>query len=231
MGAGQKPSASRQVPVPAAAPVAAALLLQDALATLDPKIRDTVSRQLGGVLPQLHPAGTVVPNRMLTATELTQLIPGAALAAAGLDPAVTPSPPPPVLWQVGDSELIVRPGAVTAQIGEGFVELTVPVSCDQTGDTKVTVTFMTGTADQPAGGVTTTEDHPRGPAAIVERWHEPWIAYAWSTLLVATSALAGAVGTDWGGAPLIANEIEASIKTGIGVTPMARHVFNPAAST
>ena len=47
--------------------------------------------------------------------------------------------------------------------------------------------------------MTTTEDHPRGPAVVVENWHEPLIAFAWQTLLIATSAVAG-FGTEWAAA-------------------------------
>jgi hypothetical protein len=113
---------------------------------------------------------------------------------------------------------------VLADVGDGFVELTVPVACDQTGDAKVTVTFVTGTPDRPAGGIATTEDRPRGPAVIVENWHEPLIAFCWHTLVIATSALSSAIGSDLAGNALVTAAFAASAE-GLAVTPMGRHTF------
>jgi hypothetical protein len=98
------------------------------------------------------------------------------------------------------------------------------VSCDQTGDTQVTVAFATGSIASPAGGVTTTENRPRGDPAIIENWYEQLIAFAWSTLLIATSALSGAVGSDQSGRPLIVSTLAAD-DSGLSVLPMARHSF------
>ena len=160
------------------------------------------------------------------------MIPGAAVTAAGLDPAKTPMPPPPVLWQDSGNQLLVQLAGVHADLGDGFVELTVPVSCDQTGDAKVTVTFVTGTPDRPTGGLATTEDRPRGPAVIVENWHEPLIAFCWHTLVIATSALSATIGSDLAGNALITGGLTATAK-GLAVTPMGRHTFTtrPAVTT
>jgi hypothetical protein len=59
---------------------------------------------------------------------------------------------------------------------------------------------------------------------IVENWHEPLIALAWNTLLIATSALSGVAGADRSGRALISNSLSAD-KDGLTVRPMARHTF------
>jgi hypothetical protein len=215
----------RTVPGPEA--VAGAILARDALARadLDPQTKAQVAKQLAPVLPgQITRAGAAVVDRAIAPQDLAALIPGAAVTAAGMDPATTPFPPPPVLWQDSGNALLVQLAGVRAALGDGFVELTVPVTCDQTGDAKVTVTFVTGTPDRPAGGIATTEDRPRGPAVIVENWHEQLIAFCWHTLVIATSALSGAVGSDLAGNALVTAGLMATAN-GLGVTPMGRHAF------
>ena len=215
----------RTVPGPEA--VAGAILARDALARadLDPQVKAQVAKQLGPILPgHITRAGTSAGDRAIAPQDVAALIPGAAVTAAGMDPATTPMPPPPVLWQDSGNALLVRIAGVRADLGDGFVELTVPVSCDQTGDAKVTVTFVTGTPDRPAGGIATTEDRPRGPAVIVENWHEQLIAFCWHTLVIATSALSGAVGGDLAGNSLISAGLMVTPK-GLAVTPMGRHAF------
>lgn len=207
--------------------VAGAILARDALARadLDPQVKEQVAKQLAPVLPgQVTRAGASAGDRAIAAQDLAALIPGAAVTAAGLDPAKTPMPPPPVLWQDSGNQLLVALAGVRAVLGDGLIEFTVPVSCDQTGDTKVTVTFITGTPDRPTGGIATTEDRPRGPAVIVENWHEPLIAFCWHTLVIATSALSTTVGTDLAGNPLITAGLTATAK-GLAVTPMGPHTF------
>lgn len=204
--------------------IAGSFLLRDALNQLDERTRSVVTKSLAGVLPQVLPAGTVGRDRTVNPEDFASLIPSAVVVAAGLDPARTPSPPPPILWEDGANQLVVKTAGVKAQLGTGFIELSIPVSCDQTGDTTVTVTFVTGTPDRPTGGVTTTEDHPRGPAIVVENWHEPLIAFAWQTVLIATSAVAGAVGTDASGGALITQTV-AVTPNGLSVVPMAQHTF------
>jgi hypothetical protein len=228
-GAGKTPAAASNVPrtVPGPEAVAGAILARDALARsdLDPKVKARIVKDLGSVLPgQITRPGAAAGDRAITQDDLAALIPGAAVTAAGLDPAKTPMPPAPVLWQDGANQLLVQLAGVHAVLGDGFVELSVPVRCDETGDATVTVTFVTGTPDRPAGGVATTEDRPRGPAVIVENWHDALIAFCWHTLVIATSALSGTVGSDLAGNSLITVGLAATSK-GIAVTPMGRHTF------
>ncbi len=207
--------------------VAGAILLGNALqrADLDDKTRLVITTELAPVLPgQLVPPGTVVDGLTVTTEELPLLIGSAAVVAAGLDPAKTPSPPPPVLWAERGSRLLVHIAGVHGTIDSRLVEITIPVECDQTKQTDVTVTFVTGSADRPSGGVASAEDHPRGAEIVVENWAEALIAYAWRVLVVATSAMAGIGRQDHAGRVLIANSLEVDAK-GLMVRPMARHTF------
>lgn len=211
---------ARTVPGPDA--IAGAIVVRDVLARAD--IDEATRAKIIGELGRPVRSGTATDDRAVRPDDLKLLIPSAAVIAAGLDPAKTPQPPPPIFWQDKGNELLVQLAGVRAELGGGFVEITIPVTCDQTGDAEVTVTFITGTPDRPAGGIVTTEDHPRGPAVVVENWAEALIAFAWLTLLTATSAVSGAGGPDLSGRELIAAGLEVNAD-GLRVTPMARHTF------
>jgi hypothetical protein len=219
--------ATNPAAMPGPGAVAGAILLRNTLARpdIDEHTKAAITKQLAGLMPGqvVNPGGTV-DQRTVSAGDLAALIPSAAVSAAGLDPAKTTTPPPPVLWQSGGNDLLVNLAGVTAALSTGLVEFTIPVTCDQTGDTQVTVTFATASANSPTGGVTTTENRPRGAAVVVENWHEALIALAWNTLVIATSALSGAAGADRSGRSLIANSLSAD-KDGLTVRPMARHTF------
>lgn len=222
------PSATGPRTVPGPSAIAGALLTATALqhADLDPQTKARIVKALADVLPgQPVQAGSAATDRNLPQTALAALIPSAAVVAAGFDPAKITPPVPALQWQDGANQLLVRVAGVRADLGTGMVQLTVPVTCDQTGDIDVTVTFVTGTPERPAGGIATTEDHPRGPSAVVETWAEPLIAYAWQTLVTATSALSGAGGGDFSGRDLITAALAVD-PTGITVTPMGRHTFS-----
>ena len=110
--------------------VAGAILARDALARadLDPQVKEQVAKQLAPVLPgQVTRAGASAGDRAIAAQDLAALIPGAAVTAAGLDPAKTPMPPPPVLWQDSGNQLLVALAGVRAVLGDGLIEFTVPV--------------------------------------------------------------------------------------------------------
>ena len=223
----QQPASGSGQTVSGPETIAGTILTTEALqrAKITPQAAGPVINALGDLLPG-HPvqAGTAAVDRTLPASALASLIPSAAIVAAGLDPAKTAPPVPAVLWTSGASRLLVNAAKVTATLGDGTIDIVVPVSSDQTGDTTVTVTFVTGTSKQPAGGLATTEDHPRGPAIIVENWAEPLVAFAWHTLLVATNALSGSAGGDNSGHSLITAALAVS-QAGLSVTPMGRHTF------
>jgi hypothetical protein len=209
--------------------IAGAALTANALNNLhiDATTKTQVTQGLAEVLPgRALLAGTAAADRTLPPATLSALIPSAAVVAAGFDPSKISIPVPPALWQSGPNALLVHVAQVHADLADGMVQITVPVTCDQTGDVDVTVTFVTGTPDRPAGGLATTEDHPRGPADVVENWAEPLIAFAWRTLIVATSALSGGAGGDRSGRKLITAGLAVSAN-GVTVTPMGRHAFLP----
>jgi len=220
-------SASHDAQVPGPDAIAGALLFTASLqrADVDPQTRDRLLRALGDTIPvtPLQP-GSAGADRSLPPEALKLLVPSAAVVAAGLDPAKVTQPAPPVIWAEGANQLLVRLAEVRADLSDGAIVVTVPVSCDETGPVDVTISFITGTPGQPAAGVAITEDHPRGPAAIVENWAEPLIAFAWHTLVIATGSLSGAGGNDVSGRDLITAGLMVT-PAGLTVTPMGRNTF------
>jgi hypothetical protein len=192
---------------------------------VDPAVKAQILRALADVLPgRAIPAGSAAADRTLSPDWLAVLIPSAAIVAAGLDPATVTPPAPNALWRNGNQQLMIIVSKVRANFAEGLAEIIVPVSCDQTGDVEISVSFVTGTPDRPAGGIATTEDHPRGPAVAVENWAESLIAYAWQVLIIATNAYSSAGGTDLAGRKLITAGLAIGAG-GVTVTPMAQHSF------
>jgi hypothetical protein len=213
--------------IPGPSTVAGAWTTATALQKLDvdPQTKARIIKSLGPLLPGLPIAsGTAGADRNLPPQAISALIPSAAVVAAGMDPATITPPAPNTRWQNGDQQLLVRVSGVHANLGNGLIEIVVPVTCDQTGDVDISVSFVTGTPDQPAGGIATTEDHPRGPAVVVENWAEPLIAYAWQTLVTATSAMSSAAGSDVTGRDLVTAMLSVNAD-GLTVTPMGRHTF------
>lgn len=127
-----------------------------------------------------------------------------------------------VLWREGESDLLVRPGDLTARLVDGIVAFSLPVGCDQSGATQVHVSFFVGAPNRPAGMVAATEQRPRGPAAVVDVWGEQIVAFAWRVLLEIAVRLAADCGRDEDGAALLPAAMQASAN-GFSVTPMARH--------
>lgn len=213
--------------VPGPTAIAGALLFASAMqrADLDQQTRNRLLRVLGDTVPTMPlRAGAAGADRSLPAASLRFLVSGAAVVAAGLDPAKVSPPAPPVLWTSDAGRLLVRVGEVTAALGTGTIVVTIPVTCDETGPADVTVTFVTGSPEQPSGGIATTEDHPRGPAVVVENWAEPLVAYAWHTVVLAVAAVSGAGGNDISGRNLVSASVDVSAK-GVTVKPMGRHTF------
>jgi hypothetical protein len=145
-------------------------------------------------------------------------------AAAGFDPRVERSGT--VLWRKGDLQLLVRVSAVTSSLGDGVVDIAIPVSCDEERGT-VVVTFAVGGPQRVAGLLAATHDRPRGPSTIVTLWCDELIALAWHGLLEAIGGLAGAAGRDVDDAALIPGALAVAPGT-LTVVPMARHAFDRA---
>lgn len=130
-----------------------------------------------------------------------------------------------VVWTQGDDELLVRLADVRVRILDGLVLVGVPVFCEQTGDTEIVVAFAVGAPDAPTGMLIATEDAPRGPAIIVDRWGEALVDAAHRALLHLAQDVAAVAGTDIGGDHLLPAALEAS-DAGLSVLPQARHAFD-----
>lgn len=167
------------------------------------------------------PPGTVTDPLIVPADHLSRLAVVAARHASGLP---RPQRTNELVWSQGGSELVVGIGAVNVQTGGGVIAVTIPVRCDQAGQTEVHVSFAVGTPDQPAGLYAATQRRPQGPAVVLDSWGEALVAYAWHVVLGLVSGLAGAAGRDAQGNRLIAAQLQAS-SDGISILPMARHRF------
>jgi hypothetical protein len=203
----------------------------------DPDLTDALKdildpRQMKLVLARLRPVlgvvdvkpGQPLPPVNLDPKMLQSLLASALIVAAGLDPARTASPPPPVLWDDGKNRLLVHLVEARLNAGDGFVDLTVNVECDQTQRAPVTCTFVTSSPDRSGGFVWATEDRPRGPMAVVDVWGEALIALCWRALIEVARVGAGRAGTDTFGRPLIASTVVAS-PDGLQIVPMGAHRF------
>lgn len=129
------------------------------------------------------------------------------------------------VWVRDDGELLVHTGSVRVRLDDGLLVVTIPVSCDQTGDVSIQVPFAVGGEEQPAGMVVATEERPRGPEEIVDLWGEALTAFAWRTLLAVTTRSASDSGEDEDRAGLIPAALTAS-GDGLRLATMARHAFD-----
>lgn len=129
------------------------------------------------------------------------------------------------IWTSGDSELIVATGKVTVELSDGLVIVDVPVWSDQSGAATIQVPFAVGGANTPAGMLVATEQHPRGPDAIIVVWSDALLAFAWKTLLTVATRVAASAGKDVDGAGLIPASLTATAD-GVRILTMARHMFD-----
>jgi hypothetical protein len=166
-------------------------------------------------------AGAVTSRLRVGSEDISGLAVEAAKRAAGF---FRPTRRTEVVWVDGESELAVSLAGVRAETGDGALVVTIPVRCDQTGETEVHVTFAVGRPGQPAGLYAATQRRPRGPAVVVDTWAEAIVAFAWQILLGLATGLAGATGKDARGNRLVPAELEATTD-GLTIVPMARHRF------
>lgn len=130
-----------------------------------------------------------------------------------------------VVWVDGDRELAVNLADLQIKLGDGTIQLAIPVRCDQTGRAIIEVLFVVGSPDRPSGMYASTYRRPGGPEVIVNAWGEPLVAFAWQCVLGMVSGIAGAVGKDARGNVLVPVELTVS-RRGIAIVPMARHRFS-----
>jgi hypothetical protein len=129
------------------------------------------------------------------------------------------------VWVKDDSELLVYTDKVGIALDDGLIVVTIPVSCDQTGDVVTQVPLAVGGRERPAGMVVATEERPRGPAPIVDLWGESLTAFAWRLLMAVTTRIAFESGVDQDRQGLIPAALVAS-REGLRVLTMARHTFD-----
>ena len=184
---------------------------------------------VGALFAQRPPERIAVPGGTGHAVKiplehLQNLLQHGLVIAAGLDPTLTPSPPPSVLWSDGANRLLVHLGRAQARSGDGFVDVTLPVQCDEAGMSLVVCTFVTSTPDKPGGFVWASEGRPRGPTSVVTLWGDPLVALAWRGLVELAGAIAAHAGRDRFDRPLVPGTVFAA-RDGLTVVPMAPHVF------
>lgn len=130
-----------------------------------------------------------------------------------------------IVWTLGDSELEVHPTELSLRTKSGEIHVTIPVSCDQTGATKVTVVFVVGTEKRPAGLVAATGGQAFGPEEIVSLWSDALTAFAWGAVQELLQHLAWESGADVDRAGLIPVSLIAS-SNGLRLQTMARHAID-----
>ena len=166
------------------------------------------------------PAGEVLEPIRITGDVVGTLSANAARRALGAAAAARTNTE--VVWSDGGDELAVDPAQVKVNTTAGAIAVVIPVRCDETGPATVEVAFAVGAPDRPAGLYAATEERPRGPAVIVDRWADALIAFAWSAVLELAGSLAGTLGRDAHGDKLIAGALVAT-DDGLEVVPVARH--------
>jgi hypothetical protein len=181
------------------------------------KLLDALEKRCPGIVrPEPVPPGQPGPEITLDTKQVVALFAAAARSSAGADR---------ILWDDGENRLLVHASDVRTEIDDGVIVVRIPVQCDQVKKAEVQVAFAVGSAKQPAGMIAATEARPRGPAEVVDIWRESLIAFAWQTVLRATTVLSAESGTDQDGAGLIPLALTAS-RNELSVRTLARHEFD-----
>jgi hypothetical protein len=145
-------------------------------------------RRRGGQPPEqpteepLH-EGRAIPSS-LDAAKLQELLAHrlAGTPADGSAPAEG-APPARVVWVDGGDEVLVHLDSVQTRLVDGVLLVSIDLESAETGRAPLVVPLALGGAGDPAGLVATTDELPRGDAALVARWGEPVQAAVWSSLL------------------------------------------------
>jgi hypothetical protein len=169
------------------------------------------------------PAGGVGDPLELTPDRAQSLLQRAAADAAGLIGAQALEAG--ALWRSAAGELLVRPAQLRLQLRDGLIGVSLPVFCDQTGNAEVHITFAVGSPQRAAGLLATTEERPRGPAAVVDVWGDALLGLVWKAVLTLLEGAAAESGRDEDGAALLPVALTASAN-GLLVQVAARHAFD-----
>jgi hypothetical protein len=163
--------------------------------------------------------GQAAPPVAVPATAVEQL------TIAALGSAYTTAGQPSlaqVIWQDGDGEVLVHLDQTKVVLFPGLVLVALTLETDETGSGQLVVPFAVGSPSSPAGLLAVTEERPRGPAQLVDRWGQAAIAAAWLALLDVAHGLALQSGVDTDGARLIPAAITTNGSV-LSVIPQARH--------
>jgi hypothetical protein len=156
------------------------------------------------------------------AARLTTAALGSAYAVAG-QPA-----PAQVVWHDSDGEVLVHLGLTAVEMFPGLILVALTLETDETGPGQLVVPFAVGSTDSPAGLLAVTEQRPRGPVPLADRWGEAATAAAWQAVLDVAHGLALQSGVDTAGARLIPGAISAD-GSSLSVVPQARQVSDQVA--
>ena len=156
------------------------------------------------------------PELPLDAAVVAELVQAAAETAGGGGT---------LLWDTGESQLLVHTAKVETRMAAGLILVRIPVECDETGGAVVQVAFAVGRRDRPAGLLAATESRPSGPPEIVDVWGEALIAFAWQAVTRMAEGVAFESGRDVDGAGLLPLGIVAG-REGLLLSTTARHEFD-----
>jgi hypothetical protein len=189
-------------------------LIEDAV---EAGLRKAGKGKCGGAGTPVAPGEVAAPVTVQASavTTLTVAAMGARYAAPGQPP------PAQVIWQDGDSEVLVHLDKTETVTFPGLVLVALTLEADETGLGQLVVAFAVGSPDSPAGLLAVTEARPRGPAALADRWGEAATAVAWLALVDVAHGMALQSGTDTAGARLIPGALTCD-GTALTVTPQAR---------
>jgi hypothetical protein len=181
--------------------------------------------------------GTPTEAVPVEAKQATGMLRAAVRSAVAASMGQRPTDPPPdaVVWTDGADSLLVFLDTVAVSTADGVVTVGVDLACDQvravTGAPRshVDIDLVVGTKERPTG-LLAAAPTPRGPAVVVDRWHDALVALAWQALLDMSAALSASAGTDTDGSGLVPTRWTAS-KEGLTIGPQARHPFDRATAT
>ena len=129
---------------------------------------------------------------------------------------------PEVVWTSGSSELLVHTDRVRLAAALGVLQVGVAVECDQVAEpATVTVSFATGTVENPRGLFLATFERPAGPAPVVAVWADALTAFSWESVVTLANQLAAVAGKDTQGRALVPGAIAAT-RGAFQVLPMPR---------
>ncbi len=179
------------------------------------KLFEQLREKCPGLLPPRPlPAGEPGPDIELDRKSASLLLAAAGRKISGNQKAV--------IWSRAGNELAVLVDSLAVATEPGFIHVRIPVRCDQTGSSRVTVTFAVGSQDRPAGMIAATNPRPKGPPRIVALWSEALVALAWGAVLEMVQAVAFEAGEDIDRAGLIPGALFAG-GNGLRLRTMARH--------